>query len=216
VATPSDGDAASNADRAPNASAVTTGTRIPVDRGRPVYLGACRIDIVRRAGTRPLLTDASLARTIARALEAAGAPAPVSLTAVLTDDEELAELNQAHLGVEGPTDVLSFPMLVPALFPPHPGQEPAPRAAETAAGPAPIRGTRTHLGDIAISVERAVYQAESGSGGQTGNVRWSPADELRLLATHGTLHLCGWDHAAPGEEAAMRALEQRLLADERR
>jgi len=46
-------------------------------------------------------------------------------------------------------------------------------------------------------------------------VRWSPADELRLLATHGVLHLCGWDHAEPAEEAAMRALEQRLLAEAR-
>jgi probable rRNA maturation factor len=214
VARPSDGGAVSNADRTP--SAATTAIRIPVDRGRPVYLGACRIDIVRRAGTRPLLTDASLARTIARALEAAGAPAPASLTVVLTDDEELADLNHAHLDLEGPTDVLSFPMLVPASFPPHPGREPGPQAAKTAAGPAPIPGTRTHLGDIAISVERAADQAESGYGGQSGNVRWSPADELRLLATHGTLHICGWDHAAPGEEAAMRALEQRLLAEERR
>jgi ssRNA-specific RNase YbeY (16S rRNA maturation enzyme) len=30
------------------------------------------------------------------------------------------------------------------------------------------------------------------------------------------LHICGWDHAEPAEEAAMRALEQRLLAEERR
>ena len=51
-----------------------------------------------------------------------------------------------------------------------------------------------------------------GRGGQTGDVRWSPADELRLLVTHGTLHVCGWDHAEPAEEAAMRALERRLLA----
>jgi probable rRNA maturation factor len=72
---------------------------------------------------------------------------------------------------------------------------------------------RTHIGDIAISVERAVEQAEQGRGGHTGNVRWSPADELRLLVTHGTLHLCGWDHAEPAEEIAMRALEQRLLAE---
>ena len=36
-------------------------------------------------------------------------------------------------------------------------------------------------------------------------------DELLLLVTHGTLHLSGWDHAEPAEEAAMRALEKRLL-----
>ena len=66
-----------------------------------------------------------------------------------------------------------------------------------------------------MSVERAVEQASAGRGGQTGDVRWSPADELRLLVTHGTLHVCGWDHADPAEEAAMRSLEQRLLAEGR-
>jgi ssRNA-specific RNase YbeY (16S rRNA maturation enzyme) len=29
--------------------------------------------------------------------------------------------------------------------------------------------------------------------------------------THGALHVCGWDHAEPAEEAAMRDLERRLL-----
>ena len=71
---------------------------------------------------------------------------------------------------------------------------------------------RTHIGDIAISVERAIEQAEQGRGGQTGDVTWSTADELRLLVTHGVLHLCGLDHAEPAEETAMRALERRLLA----
>ena len=42
-------------------------------------------------------------------------------------------------------------------------------------------------------------------------MRWAPADELRLLITHGGLHLCGWDHAQPEEEAAMRTLELELL-----
>jgi probable rRNA maturation factor len=211
---PSDGGPTRSAD--PKLSAPAKGTPITADRGRPVYLGACRIDIVRRAGTTPILTDARLARTIARALEAAGAPAPVSLTVVLTDDEELAELNETHLGKAGPTDVLSFPMLVARSFPPHAGQDPTKLADEVPPGPTPTPGARTHLGDIAISVERAIDQAESGQGGQTGDVRWSPADELRLLATHGTLHICGWDHAEREEEAAMRALEQRLLAEERR
>ena len=72
-------------------------------------------------------------------------------------------------------------------------------------------GRLPHLGDIVVSVERAIKQAESGRGGHTGDVRWSPADELRLLVTHGTLHVCGWDHAEPAEEAAMRALERELL-----
>ena len=67
---------------------------------------------------------------------------------------------------------------------------------------------RLHLGDIVVtSVERAAEQAEAGRGGQTGDIRWSVGDELRLLVTHGTLHICGMDHAEPLEEAAMRTLE---------
>jgi rRNA maturation RNase YbeY len=62
-------------------------------------------------------------------------------------------------------------------------------------------------------VERAIEQAEAGRGGNTGDVRWSPADELRLLVTHGALHIRGWDHAEPVDEAEMRALEDRLLAE---
>src|SRR5947207_14957493 len=56
---------------------------------------------------------------------------------------------------------------------------------------------RVHIGDIAISVERAIEQAETGRGGQTGDVRWSPADELRLLVTHGTLTCVAGDIARP-------------------
>ena len=54
-------------------------------------------------------------------------------------------------------------------------------------------------------------QAAAGRGGQTGDVRWDARDELRLLVTHGVLHVCGWDHAEPEEEAAMRAQERSLL-----
>jgi probable rRNA maturation factor len=205
--------------RRPVASAGADRVARPTDTQRPIYVGACRIDLVRRAGTAPILADAHLARTIARALEAAGAPAPASVTVVLTDDEELRDLNRAHLERDEPTDVLSFPMLPPEAYPDHPGRASvAPSGSPVAGSPAdlaPPPGERTHLGDIAISVERAIAQAEAGRGGQTGDVRWSPADELRLLVTHGVLHVCGWDHAEPAEEAAMRALEQRLLAEER-
>jgi probable rRNA maturation factor len=180
------------------------------------YVGAWRIDVDLRPGVRrPLpapLVD--LARAIANALDAAGAPEPASIGLVLADDRELAELNEAHLGHDGPTDVLSFPLLPPEAYPPHEGDDdrgPGPRPADAAFFSGPP-GRRTHLGDIVVSVERAIEQAALGRGGQTGDVRWSARDELRLLVTHGALHVCGWDHAETAEERAMRALEQRLLA----
>jgi probable rRNA maturation factor len=60
------------------------------------------------------------------------------LTLVLTDDEQLHRLNRDYLGVDAPTDVLSFP------------------ASETD----PETGRR-YLGDILLSVSRADAQARA-------------------------------------------------------
>ena len=184
-----------------------------------IYLTPWRIDPIVRdsvidaeGGRRPIAL-ASLARAIAAAIDTAGAPAPGSIGLILSDDTELSALNESHLGHAGPTDVLSFPLLPPEAFPAHPGDPdrgPAPRPGDAVAFAGPP-GQRIHLGDIVVSVERAAEQAAAGRGGQTGDVRWSTADELRLLVTHGALHICGWDHADPAEEREMRALEQQLL-----
>lgn len=158
-----------------------------------IYRPPWRVDVTVRPSVRLPISMAALARSVAAALEATAAPRPASIGLILTDDAELTTLNQRHMHEDGPTDVLSFPLLsdVPFALPP---------------------GRRLHLGDIVVSVERARDQADAGRGGQTGDVRWSPADELRLLAIHGALHIMGMDHAEPAEERAMRALEARLLA----
>ncbi len=177
------------------------------------YLSGWRIDVERRDGVQRLVPATALARAVVAALEAAGAPRPASIGLILSDDAELGELNATHMGKAGPTDVLSFPLLPRGAFPDHPGKGAS--AAADAAGEfgrfALPPGARPHLGDIVVSVERAVDQAEAGRGGQTADVRWDARDELRLLVTHGALHVCGWDHADPVEEAAMRELERRLL-----
>jgi probable rRNA maturation factor len=189
---------------------------------RPIYRGPWRVDLTVRDGVRSPVSGAALARRIAAAADSAGAPSPASVGLVLSDDAELAALNAGHLGKRGPTDVLSFPLLPADAFPPHPGGAAHGLADEPRSRPvAPVArfvlppGRRPHLGDVVISVERASRQAREGRGGQAGNVRWSAADELRLLVTHGTLHLCGWDHAEPAEETAMRLLEARLLEEVR-
>jgi probable rRNA maturation factor len=177
---------------------------------RSIYLPPWRIDVTIRDGIDPLIYASRLARAISVALDAAEAPPPASIGLILTNDAELAELNRTHLGADGPTDVLSFPLLPAGSFARGAPPSSAPSAGAAAFATPP--GQRLHLGDIVVSVERAAEQAAQGRGGQTGDVRWSAADELRLLATHGTLHICGWDHAEPAEETAMRALERRLLA----
>ncbi|HEX7473754.1 MAG TPA: rRNA maturation RNase YbeY [Candidatus Limnocylindrales bacterium] len=183
---------------------------------RSIYRPPWRVDVTIREGVAPTIaastvTVGSLARAMVATLVAADAPAPGSIGLILSDDRELASLNETHLGHHGPTDVLSFPLMPAAAFPRHAG-EPADRRTGAASPPFPLPpGRRPHLGDVVVSVERAIEQAVEGRGGHTGDVRWSAADELRLLVIHGTLHVCGWDHAEPAEELAMRALERRLL-----
>ncbi|HSM34619.1 MAG TPA: rRNA maturation RNase YbeY [Anaerolineae bacterium] len=175
----------------------------------PSAAAAVQVELAVRPGVPRLLPDDECRFVLAAALVAGGAPPGARVSLTLSDDAELAGLNEAHMGKAGPTDVLSFPLLPPAAFPEHKGQDPATRR-EPDAFPLPP-GEAPHLGDVIISVERAIEQAASGAGGQSGDISWAPADELRLLITHGGLHLCGWDHAAAVEEAAMRALERELL-----
>jgi probable rRNA maturation factor len=198
------------------------------DRVRSLYFSPLRVDVTVREGVPRLVALARLARAIRAAAVASGAPSPASVGLILTDDAELAGLNREHMGKRGPTDVLSFPLLPPDAFARgiqggragslrrdrrqsiSPGASPggSPDSAQAFVLPP---GVRTALGDIAVSVERAIAQARDGSGGQDGHTAWDAQDELLLLVTHGTLHLCGWDHAEPHEDWAMRALEGRLL-----
>ena len=109
------------------------------------------------------------------------------VTVVVTTDEAVAELNQQYRDTEGPTDVLSFPSREPT-----PGFVAAPEMD-------------TYLGDIIIALPYTRRQAE--------RVGKPLKDELRLLAIHGTLHLLGYDHVGPEEEAEMWARQDAILAN---
>ncbi|HEV8516920.1 MAG TPA: rRNA maturation RNase YbeY [Candidatus Limnocylindrales bacterium] len=172
-----------------------------------------RIEITTRPGVEPPVAGDRLADDIRAALDAGRAPSPADVGLVLSDDAELARLNERAMGRPEPTDVLSFPLLPASAFPAHEGQGPDLRQKAPSPDFVLPPGESVHLGEIVVSVERAIAQAEAGRGGQTGDVRWSVAQELRLLVTHGCLHLCGWDHADPVEEAAMRGLERGLLGE---
>lgn len=108
------------------------------------------------------------------------------VTVVVTSDEAVAELNKQYRDTDGPTDVLSFPAQDPT-----PGFVVAPEMD-------------AYLGDIIIALPYTRRQAE--------RVGKSLRDELRLLAIHGTLHLLGYDHAEPEEEAEMWARQDAILA----
>lgn len=153
-----------------------------------------RVTRQRRGGVS--ITSTELSALVARALRRAGAPANGEAVLTLVDDVTIAKLNATHMGKRGPTDVLSFPLIDPRDFPTR---------ASARISSARQRGVPAQMpiGDIVISVDRAIEQARDGRGGVDGATKHSVADEVRLLAVHGALHLCGWDHATPASQAAM-------------
>lgn len=136
-----------------------------------------------------------------------------SLGLQLVSDASIAALNQDWRSTSGATDVLAFaaqdddlegalPMpLPPQPEGPGPGNEPDEQADDDDWGPA---FGSVELGDIVISLDTAARQApEHGH---------SLEQELLFLASHGLLHLLGWDHPDDASLAAMLARQEELLA----
>jgi probable rRNA maturation factor len=164
----------------------------PEDEEAPVLDQAISIQVDARYSQDVDATD--LARTIGAALQAEGHPEG-ELTLVVTGDEEVQALNLQYLGEDHPTDVLSFPSAEQATEPGRPVFVTAPDAAPEAAA---------YLGDILIALPFVRRQA--------ADLGRELRAELRLLAVHGTLHLLGYDHAEPEEEAIMWARQDAILA----
>jgi probable rRNA maturation factor len=123
------------------------------------------------------------------ALKAAGTELGdnVEVSITLVDDATIHELNREHRSVDRPTDVLSFSQL---------------EGEEMAALP---EGEAILLGDIVISIERCAAQAE--------DYGHSFDRELGFLVGHGMLHLLGYDHQTPEDEAVMMAKTEEILGE---
>lgn len=103
----------------------------------------------------------------------------ISVDILLTDNEEIEELNSSYRGIDKPTDVLAF-----ALFADNPDLEAVPE-------------DEIPLGEVIISVETAKIQAD--------NNEIDLMEEIMFLLAHGILHLLGYDH--PDEESLEMLLE---------
>ncbi len=121
------------------------------------------------------------------------------LSVMLVDTEHMTELHVKWMNLEGPTDVMAFPMDELDL------------RGSRGAGPAKAsRDERAEdvgpvlLGDVVLCPEVAETQAKAA--GQ------SLEQELHMLLTHGVLHLLGFDHEEPEEHAEMFGLQGELLA----
>ena len=113
-------------------------------------------------------------------------PAEISVTFV--DDERIHELNREYRNVDRSTDVLSFPLGENGVYDKNP------------------ENGACLLGDIVISVETAVREAETYGH--------SLQREIGFLTVHSMLHLLGYDHVNGGiEEVRMREKEEHVLTE---
>lgn len=141
----------------------------------------------------------SLAKLVAeKILDMEECPYEASVNLVLTDNEEIKSVNSEFRSVYTPTDVLSFPMIP---FP-APGDY---SVVEEDDSFFDLDTGELLLGDIMISVEKAVAQAE-----EYGH---SIKREFCFLVAHSMLHLLGYDHMAP-EEAEVMEKKQRAALEE--
>lgn len=146
-------------------------------KATPHTLPDVRLDIVREV---PLAFDDDwVRRVVTAAVVAAGRRTRTALTVLLADDDHLRHLNTTFRGMDTATDVLSF----------------------EGGGPA---GNVAYVGDVAISVPRALDQGDRYGHG--------PAREVGYLLVHGVLHLLGHDHEDDAAMVAMRRVEEDALA----
>lgn len=103
------------------------------------------------------------------------------ISIVLTDDAEIAQINQEYLQHEGPTNVISFPMQEGEFSGINPQM----------------------LGDVVISLDTAFKEAQ--------DAEISLEERFNDLLIHGILHLLGYDHENEEDEAEMEAKSKELI-----
>ena len=128
-------------------------------------------------------------------LTAEGIETPCEINVLITNNEGIRAINKAGRGIDKATDVLSFPMF--QLEPGNPPEDWEPYMdVETGLCP---------LGDMAISLERAMQQAK-----EFGH---SVRREIGYLTIHSMLHLLGYDHLDEGpQKKQMRGREEAITA----
>jgi len=146
---------------------------------------ALRVACARARGYAPALrADAD------RLLSAMGLKR-TELSVIIVDDPTIQGLNLKFRGADSPTDVLSFSQIEEV------GADPSNLDHLAADGPGII------LGDVVISIDTALRQA--------AQYRVTPAERLRTLLIHGTLHLVGFDHERSRVDARRMFAREREL-----
>ena len=124
-------------------------------------------------------------------------PYEINVNILLTDDENIHSINLETRDIDRPTDVLSFPMIeydIPGNFNVIDENDITMFDFETG---------ELLLGDIVISLETAIRQAEE--------YNHSYVRELAFLCVHSMLHLFGYDHMENDERNVMEKMQKEIL-----
>lgn len=132
-------------------------------------------------------------KCIEASLKAQGVEVPCEINVLVTNNKGIQAINLASRNIDSPTDVLSFPMF---SFEAGKLPEDWDSYIDPETGLCP-------LGDMAISLERAVAQAK-----EYGH---STRREIGYLTIHSVLHLLGYDHMDDGEQKAQMREREELI-----
>ena len=145
----------------------------------------------------PLECETLAKKVVEEALDYVNCPYEAQVNLLLTENEQIHEMNREFRGIDRATDVLSFPMLsyeTPGDF--------SFLSDENEDDFNPDTG-EVMLGDIIISVDKVKEQAlEYGH---------SEKREFAFLITHSMLHLFGYDHMEADEAAVMEEHQRKIL-----
>lgn len=144
----------------------------------------------------PLETKELAEEVIEAALDYEGCPYEATVSLLLTMNNEIQEMNRNFREIDRATDVLSFPMIAYEEAGTFDFLEEDDSAFDPESG-------ELVLGDIVISKERVIAQAE-----EYGH---SIRREYAFLIAHSMLHLMGYDHMEEEERAVMEQKQRNIL-----
>jgi probable rRNA maturation factor len=120
------------------------------------------------------------------------------VSVIFIDNSEIKKINNEYRNIDKETDVLSFPMLE------YPGKSVYKETYDNYIfEDSYLNEGRLVLGDIAISLEKAMEQCE--------DFGHSFIREVAYLTVHSVLHLLGYDHMLDEDKLKMREKEEEML-----
>ena len=149
----------------------------------------------------PVQLNEDIERVIQQTLSLEHCPYECEVNITFTDNDGIRMINREFRELDVPTDVLSFPMLNFALPGDFDGiSDELENDVEDYFNP---DSGELMLGDIVVSVEKVVEQAEKYGHSQER--------ELAFLVAHSMMHLFGYDHMEPDEAAVMESKQREIL-----